>query len=128
MNCMGRLCILANRDRGANRRASLSLMRESWEQFRNSAGDLESRDEPAIYEKDFWTVTRDVQTDIEIGRGCAAEGPLKEEEFLLKFKEKFKLNDNFRAIFTDGFKQVGNRSTGIGMVIHGENILAGRNT
>lgn len=47
---------------------------------------------------------------------------MKEEEFLLKFKEKFKLNGNFRAIFTDGFKQVGNRSTGIGMVIHGENI------
>lgn len=46
---------------------------------------------------------------------------MKEDEFLKKFKEKFKFSDDCGIIFTDGSRQTGNISTGVGFtVIHGE--------
>lgn len=45
---------------------------------------------------------------------------MKEDEFLKKFKEKFKFSDDCGIIFTDGSRQTGNISTGVGFtVIHG---------
>lgn len=38
-----------------------------------------------------------------------------------KFKEKFKFSDNCEIIFTDGSRREGNKSTGLGLVVHGRN-------
>lgn len=120
MNRMNRLCILDSRDRGTVGGGSLSVMKETWSAFKIDAGDLESSAEPVIYEKFFWIITRNVRTEIKIGQNCFPEGDLKEEEFLLKYKEKFKLQNSYRAIFTDGSRREGGISTGVGFIVQGE--------
>lgn len=75
---MNRLSILESRKHGAVSRKSISMMNESWKKFKEVANDLESQNEPAIYEMNYWVNTREVQTDVEIGENCAKEGELKE--------------------------------------------------
>lgn len=98
------------------------MMNESWKKFKEIANDLESQDEPAIYEMNYWVNTREVQTDLEIGENCTKKGDLKEEEFIKKFKKKFKINHICGIVFTDGYKQTDKISTGIGLVIQGEEV------
>lgn len=109
-----------SRDSGTVGGGSLSVIKETWSEFKILSGDLESLEEPALYEKNYWIITRSVQTDLEISQNYAPEGQLKEEEFLLKFKEKFKLLNSFRAVFTDGSKKEGERCTGVGFCVRGK--------
>lgn len=95
-------------------------MKDTWSAFKIEAGDLESLAKPAIYEKNYWIITRHVRTEVEIDQNCSPDGDLKEEEFLLKYKEKFKLSNRYRAIFTDGSKREGGICTGVGFIVQGE--------
>lgn len=45
---------------------------------------------------------------------------MKDEEFILRFKEKFKLEENLAVIFTDASKIENNPSAGIDIVISGK--------
>lgn len=114
--------ILESRNYGAAPRSSFHMLSDSWKKFRQDANDLKRQDEPGIYGMDYWINTCEIQTDLEIGENCQKKGTLKEEEFIRKFKEKYKLRDNCGIVFTDGSKQTGRISTGVGIVVHGEEI------
>lgn len=45
---------------------------------------------------------------------------MKDEDFIMRFKERYKMSDNVGVIFTDAFKIDKNESTGIGIVIKDE--------
>lgn len=120
---LNRLLILESRKIGAAPRATFDMLGYSWMKFKQDMNDLERLDEPGIYGMSYWINTFECQTDLEIGKECPKKGALKEEEFIKKFKEKYKLRDNCRIVFSDGSKQAGNISTGIGIVIHGEEIV-----
>lgn len=51
MNRLNRLCILDSRDSGTVGGGSLSVIKETWSEFKMLSGDLESLEEPALYKK-----------------------------------------------------------------------------
>lgn len=112
-----RISILNARKGGSTPRGSFFLLNDSWRRFKLNSGDLERQEVPGIYKVNYWVSTNKVLTDVEIGVENQRDEKLKEEEFIKKFKEKFKLDGDLGIIFTDGSKQLGNISTGVGIVI-----------
>lgn len=61
-------------------------------------------------------MTNVTMVDLEIGE-VRKNKKMKDEELMDKYREKYKLEDTYQIIFTDGSRQEGKKSTGIGIVL-----------
>lgn len=98
------------------------LLLDSWREFSREKGDLEKIETPSIYRLPYRTLSRAVIIDIELGRERKDCEDMKEEEFLKKFKEKFKLRDSTKIMYTDASKSDESVSVGVAVVVWGEEI------
>lgn len=93
---------------------------ESWRKFKKDKNELETEQLPSIFKTDYWTITREIDTEIEIRKERQIAIGMKDEEFILRFKEKYKLEEDCRIIFTNTSKIENKPSVGIGIAVLGE--------
>lgn len=67
---------------------------ESWRKFKKDKNELETEQLPSIFKTDYWTITREIDTEIEIRKERQMAIGMKDEEFILRFKEKYKLEED----------------------------------
>lgn len=98
------------------------MLADSWAKFKLDIEALDRHDQPSVYSTDYWTNSYEILTEIDIGKKRKWVELMSDEEFIKRFKEKYKLKDNVGIIYTDASKIKENISTGIGIVIDGEEI------
>lgn len=114
---MSRLDILYARKGNAGPRGSYFTLVESSRSFKIDKGSLEINKQPGIYKTSYWINTNKVDTEIEIGKERQLTLEMKDDEFIKRLKEKYKLNEACGVIFTDASKIKDNENTRIGIVI-----------
>lgn len=117
---MNRIDILYTRGNNVSSRATSFELVESWRKFKIDKDDVKTEEQPSIFKTDFWISTREVITEIEIGKEKQLIADMKNVEFIRRFKEKYKLEEDCGVIYTDASKIDNRRSVGIGIVIEGE--------
>lgn len=117
---MNRLKNIENRRNFGGHNGSNFLLIDSWREFIRDKKEIAKVDNPGMYKLDYKTMTRVINTDLDIGVYRKENKEMKDEEYIRRYKEKYKLCENTRIIFTDASKSEDNISVGVAIVIVGE--------
>lgn len=92
-------------------------MVDSWREFIKDKEDISKVYIPGIYKVDYHIMIRAIMIDLDIGIHRKDNKEMKDEKFIRKYKEKYKLSDNTRVVYTDASKSLEGHSVGIAIVI-----------
>lgn len=120
-NILNRLEILECRNNLNNPNGNRSVITESWRQVKKWKEDIDQTDGFTVHNKDYWVLTKQNLVNLEIGKNRKKE-KISDQELLEEFRQEYKLREDFLVIYTDGSKQEGKKSTGVGIAIEGKEV------
>lgn len=96
---MNRLNNLENRKNQGGSNGSNFLLVDSWREFVKDKEEIAKVDIPGVYKLDYRVMTRAVITELDIGIEKKDNKEMKDEEFIRKYKEKYKVSNNAKVMF-----------------------------
>lgn len=96
-------------------------MIESWKDLKKYKSEIETHKVWEIYNYDYQDLIKEIYIDIEIGKE-RKEIEINDTELLEKYKEKFKLDNDYVIIYTDGLVTKTRINTGIGIAMEDSDI------
>lgn len=73
-----------------------------------------------LFEYDYWTLVNKIETDTETGKVKKDQPEISDEDLISRILEKHEVKGETEILFTDGSKTEQGRSTGIGIIVKGE--------
>lgn len=118
---MNRVSRLESRDRLIAPRYGLDVFLRSYRELLKYKGEYEVGTGYELWDKDYWTLTRKVVGDLDIGKEWEhREG--RDEKLEGLFKEKYQMDTDTIVIYTDASKQRAGKSVGVGVIVRSEGV------
>lgn len=118
---MNKLNRLECRDRFTAPRYRSDVFSRSYRELLKYKGEFEVGTGYDLWDKDYWTLTRKVVGDLDIGKEWEhREG--RDDELEGRFKEKYQMDTDTLVIYTDASKQSTGKSVGVGVIVRSEGV------
>lgn len=110
---------LENKYRYGLKNTPKSIITEAWTEMENVKNQIRKGPRFEIYESDYWTITNNINTDVETGQYRQMK-IIKDDEIWTKIKSEHNLQGENITIYTDGSKNEQEDTVGIRVYREGD--------
>lgn len=121
LNGMKKLNRMECKDRLTNPTCYVNVFSSSFREVSKNREEIEIGRGFEIWEKDYWSLTKEITGDVEIGRD-RQKREMKDETLIQQFKEKYSLGQDTQVMYTDASKMKTDKSVGIDVIMREEDV------